>query len=219
MAAFLLAAPLYELDASGQEKPPEFAPAGITFASSIPYPKEGTAGLVGLLVDLDDSAQVKDVQVLRDLSPVTDSCLTAVKGWKFAPAEINKKRSPAKLPVEIIFNPRDLVSQSIPLPSSVAESPPQESGQFAPPEVLTGWYAAYPEHSSASGTLVLDVTVNKDGRVSRVSIVRSRVASLTKPAEDSVKKWTFKPGTLAGIPIVSKIVVAFVFRSSPFRSS
>jgi TonB family protein len=207
-----------EPGASAQRKFPKFSPPDIGYVTSITYPTEGASGMVGLLVNLDSSAHVKDVQTLRDIPSVTGSSLVAVNNWTYTPAKFNGKPGAANLPVNIIFNPWDAHPQSIPLPPVETQIPPGGAVGFAPPTVLAASFAAYPQHGNPSGTLVLDVTVNKAGRAVRVSVVRSRVASLTKPVVTAVKKWRFKPGSLDGIPITSKMVVAFVFRPPPITS-
>lgn len=216
--AVLLFSLASEPDASAQRKLPKFTPPDIGYVTGITYSADGASGMVGLLVNLDSSAHVKDVQTLRDIPSVTASSLVAVNNWTYTPAKFDGKPGAANLPVNIVFNPWDANPQSIPLPPVETQIPPGGAVGFAPPEVLAARFAAYPQHGNPAGTLVLDVTVNKAGRAVRVSVVRSRVASLTKPVVTAVKKWRFTPGTLNGIPITSKMVVAFVFRPPPITS-
>jgi len=144
--------------------------------------------------------------------------MVAVKNWTFAPAEFDGKPQAANLSVDIVFNPWDASPQSIPLPPPSSPSQTGKSGRFVPPQVSAASYAAYPAGGTASGTLVLDVTVNRRGGVTQVSVARVRIASLTQAAEAAVRSWTFKPGTLDGTPITSRTIVAFVFRPSPVTS-
>lgn len=217
--AFLLASLSCDLGASDGKKPPIFTPPEVGFVSDIPYPIDGSSGMVGLLVNLDNAAQVKAVQVLRDVPSLTGSSLVAVHNWTFVSAKLNQKPCAANFPVEIVFDPGNLLSRSIPLQPPVALDQPREPVQFAPAQVLTARYAAYPAHNNEYGTVVLDVTVNKSGRARSVSVVRSHFPSLTKPTVSAVRRWRFKPGTLDGTPISSKIVVVFVFRSPSIPSS
>lgn len=171
------------------------------------------------MVNLDSSAGVRYVQVPRDVPALTESSLVAINQWTFAPAKLDQQAWPADLPLDIVFNPEDLIPQSIPLPPPATQSEPHAPLEFTPPVVLEARYAAYPEHSDAYGTLVLDVTVDKLGRADRVSVVRSRSESLTKPVVAAVKRWKFKPGSLHGAPVISKIVIAFVFPFPTYPSA
>ena len=209
----LLASLAIEPVANGQRKHARFIPPDIRFASGITYPVEGVAGMVGLLVTLDGSGQVQYVQVRRDILSLTPSALVAIDDWVFRPAKRNGKPWAANLSVNILFNP-DLQLQGVPLPPAEAPERSQETG-FMPPELLAASFAAYPRKSLDGGTVVLDVTISNTGRVKGVSVIR-RSASFTRTAVAAVKRWSFKPGTFEGLPIASKTIVAFVFRSPAF---
>jgi len=64
--------------------------------------------------------------------------------------------------------------------------------------------------SVASGTVVLEVALDEAGKISDVRVVRG-IASLTEPAERSVRQWKFRPAKMDGKPLPSKIPVAFSF--------
>jgi TonB family protein len=68
----------------------------------------------------------------------------------------------------------------------------------------------YPLNSVASGTVVLEVSLDGAGKITDIRVVRG-IASLTEPAEDSVRQWTFQPAKLNGKPVRSKIARAFSF--------
>jgi Gram-negative bacterial TonB protein C-terminal len=86
----------------------------------------------------------------------------------------------------------------------------QTRRRFDPPSVVTAVDAIYPLNSVASGTVVLEVSLDGVGKITDIRVVRG-IASLTEPAEDSVRQWTFQPGKLNGKPVSSKIVAAFSF--------
>jgi len=64
----------------------------------------------------------------------------------------------------------------------------------------------------ATGTVVLDLLINKYSEVKKVTPVRS-VPSLTESAIASVKTWTVNPATMNEKKMDVDLVVAFVFRS------
>jgi hypothetical protein len=65
--------------------------------------------------------------------------------------------------------------------------------------------------SMASGTVVLDAVITDTGSVDRVE-VRRDIVSLTQPAADAVKGWTFSAATWEGKAIASRVPVAVTFR-------
>ena len=113
--------------------------------------------------------------------------------------------------VEVVFNPGNSLNQSMTVPP-VAPTPPPFPAGYLPAEVAVGSFASYPVNSVAVGTVVLDVTVSKDGTLKNVAVIRD-VPSLTSGAMAAVKRWTINPATFNGKAIISKLVVAFVFRS------
>jgi TonB family protein len=86
----------------------------------------------------------------------------------------------------------------------------QTRRRFEPPSVVTATEAVYPLQSVVSGTVVLEVSLDDAGKIVDIRVVRG-IASLTEPAERSVRQWTFQPAKLRGKPLSSKIVVAFSF--------
>ena len=81
---------------------------------------------------------------------------------------------------------------------------------FEPPELISTVQTYYPPLSVAFGTVVLQVTIGELGQIEEVNVIR-HIPSLTEEAIRSVKKWKFKPATLDGKPVRSKMAVAFVF--------
>jgi TonB family protein len=82
--------------------------------------------------------------------------------------------------------------------------------RFDPPSVVTATEAVYPLQSVVSGTVVLEVSLDGTGKITDIRVVRG-IASLTEPAEHSVREWVFQPANLDGKPVSLKIVVAFSF--------
>ncbi len=72
------------------------------------------------------------------------------------------------------------------------EGEKQARRHFDPPSVVTAVDAIYPLNSVASGTVVLEVSLDGAGKITDIRVVRG-IASLTEPAEDSVRQWTFQP--------------------------
>jgi TonB family protein len=190
-------------------------PAYIVTASDIPYPvNTATPGIVTLILNLDAAAKVENVQVLRDIPPLTSAAQTAVQTWTFTPATRDGSPVPSTLPVNVVFNPFNpggvaIEGLAVPLPQP---SPAREAAPFTPPQITSGSFAIYSVNSVASGTVVLDVTIGRTGGVAKVKVIRD-VPSLTPEAIKAVKAWGFSPATFKGQPIAAHLVVAFVFPS------
>lgn len=82
--------------------------------------------------------------------------------------------------------------------------------RYEPPSVVSSVEAVYPVRSVASGTVVLELSLDESARITNVRVVHG-IASLTEPAEHSVKQWKFHPAMLDGKPVPSKFAVAFSF--------
>jgi len=84
------------------------------------------------------------------------------------------------------------------------------SFRYEPASVVSVVDAVYPLQSVASGTVVLEVSLDEEGKITSIRVVQG-IASLTEPAEHSVQQWKFKGAKLDGKPVSSKITVAFSF--------
>jgi hypothetical protein len=211
-ASLLLGIVLFCAPQAGLSARDRFVPPDITSASEIPYPVEVLAsGLVTLALNISVTGQPPDVQVLRDIPGLTSLTSSIVKGWSFTPGKLDGNATPSTITVEVVFNPGDPLNQSMKIPP-VAPTPPPFPAGYLPPEVSVGSFALYQPNSVGVGTVVLDVTIDKYGTVKKTDVIRD-VPSLTPEAIAAVKRWTINPATFNGKAIISKLVVAFVFRS------
>jgi len=210
IAVILLAGLVVQTASSG----PAFVAPGITSAGNIAYPTDvRTPGIVTLMVNLDNSGNVQNLDVLRDLPSLTSVASAGVKSWSFRPASLDGQAVPAVLPVSVVFNPFNpggvgYSSQTI----SISPASPAGNAEYLPPQITAASYATYPAMSVSSGAVVLDVVVGSSGKVAKVHVVRG-VQSLTQQATTAVKAWTFSAATFQGTPISSHLVIAFVFPS------
>jgi Gram-negative bacterial TonB protein C-terminal len=211
-AALLLGIVLFCAPQAGISARDRFVPPEVTSASDIPYPVEVLAsGLVTLALNISVAGQPPTVQVLRDIPGLTSLTSSIVKGWSYAPGKLDGNPAPSTITVEVVFNPGDSLNQNLKM-SPVAPTPPPFPAGYLPPEVAVGSFALYQPNSVGVGAVVLDVTIDKYGAVKKTDVIRD-VPSLTPEAIAAVKRWTINPATFNGKAIISKLVVAFVFRS------
>ena len=82
---------------------------------------------------------------------------------------------------------------------------------FKPAEVVSAGDIPYPVQSIADGVVVLDVSLDEKGAITKSSVMRD-IPSLTSAATSSVQSWKFSPALIRGKPVQSLIRVAVVFR-------
>jgi outer membrane biosynthesis protein TonB len=200
--------------AHSQGNPAAFISPDVSTATGIPYPVNTTAtGMVSLLVSLDASANVQNVQVAQDTPPLTSAVQAAVQNWTFNAASFHGQPAAGSLTVSVVFNPfnpgaTELAGMTIASPQA---APATSTVQFTPPQIAEASFAVYPPNSLAVGTVVLSVTVDKREKVVKVRVVRG-AAVLTPAAVSAVKTWKYKAATLNTQPVAGKIIVAFVFQ-------
>jgi len=189
-----------------------FVSPDITAASDIPYPIDNIAsGLVSLSVNVAAGGQVQNVEVVRGVSGLSAVATNAVSTWSFSPGKLDGVAVPSTISVQVVFNPGALQDQNLPLPPGALVTPPLPPG-YDPPQMAQSTYAVYPANSVATGTVVLDLVINKFSEAKTVTAIRS-VPSLTEAAIAAVKSWTVNPATLNEKKLNAKLIVAFVFRS------
>jgi Gram-negative bacterial TonB protein C-terminal len=86
----------------------------------------------------------------------------------------------------------------------------REKPQFHAVGIASATEIAYPVGAVASGTLVLEAKISADGAVEEVE-VRRALEPFTDPSVRAIKSWNFRPATLAGKRIASRVTIAVTF--------
>jgi outer membrane biosynthesis protein TonB len=190
-----------------------FTAPDVATASDIPYPASTeAAGVVTLAVNLDGTGQIMNIQTLRDIPTLTTQATITLQNWSYKPASVNGKPAPSTLIVNIVFDPAFLDSNNIPMGPPESFQPPNASSSYAPPQVLTATFSPYPANGLSSGAVVMDVSIDSHGTITKVATVRD-VPTLTAAAAAALKNWSFKAASFGNAPTSSKVVVAMVFRN------
>ena len=197
------------------QRPQHFIPPDVIYASDIPYSAAtGAAGVVTLAVNLDDGGKIINAQVLRDIPALTSPALVAVRGWTYVPGSLNGKHVPSTLLVNVVFDPAYLQLKKVPLaPVEPFLSPDSKATPYAPPQLLAATYSPYPSDAWVGGAVVLGVSVDSGGTLTKVTVIRA-VPMLTSAASAALKTWKFTAGVYGTTPVASKVVVAMVFRKT-----
>lgn len=102
--------------------------------------------------------------------------------------------------------------------SALAQAQPEPPPAIVPPEVITRVDAVLPPDALAAGTratVVLTLTVDREGAVTDVVVSQSGGDVLDAAATAAVMQWRFKPATQNGLALASRINVPFEFESPP----
>lgn len=100
-----------------------------------------------------------------------------------------------------------------PPPPPTSNQPVRIGGQVSAPALVHRVEPEYPAIAVAAhieGMVILDATVDSDGRVTDVRILRSR-GFLDKVAIEAVKQWRYQPLTLNGQPTPFILTVTLNF--------
>lgn len=93
-------------------------------------------------------------------------------------------------------------------------APPREAAAVTPPSVLTHVDPVYPASALASRKhedVVLAVTIDADGHVTKVDVLESGGSDLDEAAILAARQWTFVPAMRGGKPVASRIRMPFHF--------
>lgn len=110
-----------------------------------------------------------------------------------------------------------------PPPPPPAPSPPQPirvGGDITEPALLYRAHPEYPQIAQAAmleGIVILEATVDGDGRVESVRVLRSKGALLDRAAIDAVKQWRYSPLIFHGKPhpFILTVTVSFSLERRP----
>jgi TonB family protein len=190
----------------------KFVAPKLVSAGEIAYPANANSpGFVTLQLNLDGNANIQNVQVVRDVPPLTSAAQTAVQGWSFTAGTVNGSGAASSIHVTVVFNPFNPAGVGLPS-AGLGATADLGSAPYIPARVASATYATYPSNTTAFGTVVLDVRIGSGGDVKRVNVVHG-VAALTGSAITAVKTWGFIPAKRNGKAVDSRTVVAFVFPS------
>ena len=131
--------------------------------------------------------------------------LAAVQQWKFEP--------PARAPMLLRTYVGRGEADGIVVPSPTEPRPIRIGGGIRPPTKIHHVSPAYPaeaREAGVSGVVILEATIDPEGAVSDMQIVRS-VAGLDEAAMAAVRQWRYAPTVVNGerVPVIMTVTVNF----------
>ena len=100
-------------------------------------------------------------------------------------------------------------------PPAVVPLAPADGGAVEPAELVSKVDPTYPDtarRAGVSGTVVLAATIDADGRVTAVDVVRGLPMGLTEAAVGAVRRWQYRPARGREGPVASRKEVRIEFR-------
>jgi TonB family protein len=188
------------------------------------YPAEAKAkkntlnGPVVLAVIIGKDGMVEQIKVKKSLRADYDkSALDAVKDWKWQPYLLNGEPTEVDTTVTVNYSlsPDDGGKpQTLAVMVPVAPSGTENTA----PKIIAAVNAHYPDEARArkdtlDGSVILEVTVGKDGSVNALHLDKGLRADYDKSAWAAVRDYRFAPARSNGEPVEAKIQVEVSFRN------
>ncbi len=193
--------------------PVSFIPVQATRVVGPVYPPGSVAtGTVLLTVTIAPSGTIRRLRVIHGVTSLTGAAEQAVRKWRFRAARFDGRPVESSITVALSFS-----STFGSTARWVAPSMPESRSGFMPIRVISFAPPVFPITSVAIQgvppflTVVLKVSVGSRGRITSIRVMRG-VPSLTRQAEQAVRKWRFRPAMLDGQPVASSMIATFTFR-------
>lgn len=162
-------------------------------------------GEVFVEVAVDAAGQVTAVKPLRATPPFTDPVVSAVRAWRFRPAEQNGTAIASTVLVAAVFRAPALQGPTLgETPRDVAAATP------ATPVPLTVTAPDYPATARGSGVVVVEARLDATGRVVDTSVVRP-APGFDAAAQAAVRRWRFRPASAGGVPAAAIVYAVLGF--------
>src|SRR6185436_2788617 len=102
-----------------------------------------------------------------------------------------------------------------PPPPPAPSTPLRVGGDVKAPVVIDRAEPLYNEtarKARITGTVIVEAIISKSGRVEDVKVIKGLPMGLSHEAEEAVKRWRFKPGTLNGQPVATIFNLTVTFK-------
>ncbi len=194
-----------------------FTPPTVTSVTDAYLPYEVVFdGLVALDVSLDKRGNVIETQALHDPGAMVPAAVTSVRTWKIKPSTLESAAIPSELTAIFVYRPRPNGPAAALPPKDfkpvLPHSHTDETIDYVSAGIISFAYPDYPANSVAWGSVIVQITVNSEGRMENTEVLRG-MAPFTELAVDALRNWRFQAATLNGKPVSSQLPIAFIFQT------
>jgi len=212
------------------DAPPEQPPAPVRVGGTIQpptkimhvnpvYPVKAQAnriqGVVILELIIGTDGYVENSRIVRGVPELNDAATDAVTRWVFTPTLVDGVAQRVIYTVSVSFSLQTGGGRGAP-PSGI---PPgtrafRIGNGIAPPQRIKGGDPKYPSDAKSKkieGTVVLELTILPDGRVSAARVVKS-IKELDKAAVEAAMKWEFTPTLVNGARVTALYEIDVPFK-------
>ncbi|HKJ70016.1 MAG TPA: M56 family metallopeptidase, partial [bacterium] len=214
------------------DKPPQLIGGIRSLQEAIQYPEvakqAGVEGTVIVRTFIDKTGTVGEIKVIKGVpkTGLNDAAVEAVRQTRWTPATQNGTPVGIWYSIPIAFrldsspgaSDNSQAPQTPPLPDDEGAQKPVPFDQ--PPELIGGFASVrehlnYPESAKEQGiqgTVILQIYITKQGKVTRAKITRGATDALNEAAIQALMKTEWKPAILYGDPVDVWYSVPIVFR-------
>ena len=200
---------------------PAFHPAKYQGGSLPPLPPPTVVGGGEVMLELDvtSTGVVRGAKLLRTTPPYGDALVAAAKAWRFTPAEMEKVPPPASatesrwMPVDSTVLLVSIIRPPVFSTGPTLGSSPRNVGTSgdSTPVPTTTTPANYPPLARQAGLVLIETTINVDGRPTGSRVLRSE-PPFDQAALEALGGWRFLAARVAGSTTPVFAYVAFGFR-------
>lgn len=195
------------LNATGAEvsAPERFsAPKPTSIVGFTDMPPNYFGSTVRVKLTVDEAGQAQDIRVIAVRDKVlTQSLVSALSQWKFAPAR--KNGEPVSALVEI---PLRLVEDSADSPAVVASMTSKaESEDFEVPALTSVVNFADLPSNYLGSTVRVKLTVDEAGQVHDIRVVPNKDRAVVNSLVSAISQWKFTPARKNGVPVSATVEI------------
>jgi TonB family protein len=157
----------------------------------ISYPaaakREGVEGEVMLMLTIDPKGNVRRVEVSKGVRADLDAAaVESAKAWTFTPAKKNGVPVPATVAVPVRFRLDKKGKDG-------AAGADEEGSAPTPVKTVNPVYPEGAKLKGIQGTVYVETTIDRDGKVVGVKVMKGVHPDLDAAAMDALRQWAFKP--------------------------
>jgi TonB family protein len=161
-------------------------------------------GVVLLEATIGIDGKISDVRVTRSIPMLDSAAADAVRQWVYEPTVVNGVRVPVIITVAVEFK-------------LTAPQPIRVGGEIKPPIQTKRVTPPYPSEAQAAGVqgiVIMEVTIDADGKVTDVRVLRS-IPLLDQAAIDAVRQFEYTPTIVNGVAVPVLMTVTVNFTLTP----